>query len=70
MAEQTLLKTVPATLWRIAWRLVGQTEAHEDHYETLEAAMAVVKQRNIAEYAELTLSPVAAELRWLAAARG
>jgi hypothetical protein len=70
MAEQTLLKTAPATLWRMAWRLVGQAEAHEDHYESLEAAMAVVKQRNIAEYAELVLSPVAAELRWLTATQG
>ncbi len=68
MSEQTVLKTVPATLWRMTWRLVGEQQAHEDYYETLEDAMAAVRERAIADYGVLTLAPVAAEMRWLTAA--
>lgn len=68
MAEQTILKTAPAMLWRLSWRLAGQEELQHDYFEQAEQAVAAAKQREIDEYAELLLSPVPAELRWLSAA--
>lgn len=64
MPERTVLKTVPATLWRMTWRLVGEQPPHADCRKMLGHAVAAVRERAIAGYGVLTLAPGAAEIRW------